>query len=215
MFTLAVFLVQRSLVTQIRSSAPPGMANVFLLDIPGAQKQQVIDIIKAQPGLEAPPEVMAAVAARITAIDGTPVEKLPLQEWGRRFQRTRAVTWLDAKPPETDLIAGNWWKPGEREPQMCMNEESARILNVRPGSLVDWNIWNRAIRTRVACIQRTESIRMAARFEFIFNPGHLDGLPAIYYGSARVRPRDVAALQRAIYERFPTVTVINVADVMQ
>jgi hypothetical protein len=32
----------------------------------------------------------------------------------------------------------------------------------------------------VACIQRTESIRMAARFEFIFNPGQLEGFPAIY-----------------------------------
>jgi putative ABC transport system permease protein len=30
-----------------------------------------------------------------------------------------------------------------------------------------------------------------------------------------VRPANVAALQRVIYERFPTVTVVNMADVMQ
>ena len=35
MFTLTVFLVQNALVEQIRGSAPPGMPNVFLLDIPG------------------------------------------------------------------------------------------------------------------------------------------------------------------------------------
>ena len=35
MFTLTVFLVQDALVRQIRGSAPPGMPNVFLLDIPG------------------------------------------------------------------------------------------------------------------------------------------------------------------------------------
>ena len=81
--------------------------------------------------------------------------------------------------------------------------------------MIDWNIWNRALRTRVACIQRTESVRMAARFEFIFSPGHLEGFPAVYYGSARVRPADVPALQRAVYQQFPTVTVVNVADVMQ
>ncbi len=56
---------------------------------------------------------------------------------------------------------------------------------------------------------------MTARFEFIFNAGQLDGLPAVYYGSARVRPANVAALQRTVYQRFPTVTVVNVADVMQ
>jgi putative ABC transport system permease protein len=43
----------------------------------------------------------------------------------------------------------------------------------------------------------------------------LDGLPVIYYGSVRMEPRAVAALQRASYERFPTVTVINVADVLE
>src|ERR1035437_2464026 len=71
------------------------------------------------------------------------------------------------------------------------------------------------LRTRVACIERTESIRMTGRFEFLFNAGQLENLPAVYYGSARVRPADVAALQRVVYQKFPPVTVVNVADVMQ
>jgi hypothetical protein len=51
-------------------------------------------------------------------------------------------------------------------PLTCANEEAARILNLKAGSVIDWNIWNRNIRTRVACIERTESVRMSARFEF-------------------------------------------------
>ena len=100
-------------------------------------------------------------------------------------------------------------------PQVCVAEEAARILGSSRATMIDWSIWNRNIRTRVACVQRTESIRMAARFEFLFNPGQLDGLPAMYYGSARVRPADVPALQRVVYQQFPTVTVVNMADVMQ
>jgi putative ABC transport system permease protein len=114
-----------------------------------------------------------------------------------------------------EVLSGSWWKPGDRAAQTCVTDETAHILNLRPGSVIDWNIWNRSLRTRVACLERTESLRMSARFEFIFNPGQLDGLPAVYYGSARVQPRAVAALQRVMYQRFPTVTVINVADVMQ
>jgi len=215
MFTLTVFLVQSALVRQIRGSAPPGMANVFLLDIPGEERQTVIDLVRSQPGVTAPPDVAEAVAARITAINGVPIEQLPLREFGRRFLRTRSVTEVAARPPETTIVSGAWWQPADRDPQVCVTEDAARILNLKPGATVDWDIWKRPIRTRVACIQRTESIRMMARFEFIFNPGHLAGLPAIYYGSARVRPADVAALQRVLYQRFPTVTAINVADVMQ
>jgi putative ABC transport system permease protein len=121
---------------------------------------------------------------------------------------------MGAKPPETEILAGAWWPANAREPAVCLNEEASRILNVRPGATIDWMIWNRTVRTRVACIQRTESIRMAARFEFIFSPGQLESFPAIFYGSARVRPSTVPALQRTIFERFPTITVINVADVM-
>src|SRR5260370_23559362 len=81
--------------------------------------------------------------------------------------------------------------------------------------VVDWNVWNHNVRTRVACVQRTESIRITGRFEFIFNPGHLENFPAVYYGSARVRPADVPAMQRVVDQKFPTVTAGNVADVMQ
>ncbi|HXB71982.1 MAG TPA: FtsX-like permease family protein, partial [Candidatus Acidoferrales bacterium] len=213
MFTLTVFLVQSALVNQIRGSAPSGMPNVFLLDIPGAQRQAIADLIQSQPGVTAAPDVAFAVAARITAVDGQPVEKLALRDFARRFVRTRSVTSMEKMPPDTVIMAGAWWKPGDPAPQLCANEEAARILNLRPGSTIEWNIWDRLIRTRVACIQRTESIRMTARFEFIFNGG-LAGLPAVYYGSARVRPANVAALQRTVYQRFPTVTVVNVADVM-
>jgi putative ABC transport system permease protein len=215
MFTLTVFLVQSALVRQIRGSAPPGMPNVFLLDIPGSQRQTVTDLIRSEAGATAAPDVAEAVAARITAIDGAPVESLGLRDFGRRFLRTRTVTEMEAKPPETEILSGAWWQPADREPQTCVTEEAARILHLKTGSVIDWDIWKRPLRTRVACIQRTESIRLSARFEFIFNPGHLTGLPAVYYGSARVRPADVAGLQRLMYQRFPTVTVVNMADVMQ
>ena len=215
MFTLTVFLVQNALVEQIRGSAPPGMPNVFLLDIPANQRVALSEFIRQQPGVKEAPEVAFAVAARITAINGQPIENRPLRDFNRRFLRTRTVTAMDAMPPDTIVLNGAWWRAGDRDPQICVSEETAKILNLTPGDLVDWNIWSRNIRTRVACIERTESIRMTGRFEFIFNSGQLENLPAVYYGSARVRPADVPAMQRVVYAKFPTVTVVNVADVMQ
>jgi putative ABC transport system permease protein len=215
MFTLMVFLIQNALVQQIRGSAPPGTPNVFMLDIPGAQRQAVADLVAAQRGVKTAPEVAMAVAARITAIDGRPVDSLGLRDFNRRFLRTRSVTEIGEKPPDTEILHGSWWTPADAAAQVCVNEETAKILHLSPGSEIDWDIWNHALRTRVACVERTESIRMMARFEFLFSPGHLRGFPAVYYGSARVRPADVPALQRVLYQQYPTVTVVNVADVMQ
>jgi putative ABC transport system permease protein len=191
------------------------MPNVFLLDIPGPQREAVSSLIESQPGVKAAPDVAFAVSAKVAAIDGVPIENRPLRDFNRRFLRTRSVTEMGAKPPETEILSGSWWQPGDRQASVCVNEESAKILNLKPGATIDWTIWNRTLRTHVACIERSESIRMSARFEFLFSPGQLAGLPAVYYGSARVRPADVPPLQRVVYQKFPTVTVVNIADVMQ
>ncbi len=84
MFTLTVYLVQHAMLSEMRESAPPGMANVFLLDIPGAQRQAVAELLKGQKGLEGQPEIIASVAVRLVSVNGVPVEKLGLQEWGRK-----------------------------------------------------------------------------------------------------------------------------------
>jgi putative ABC transport system permease protein len=217
MFTLTVYLVQHSVLDDMRQNAPPGMPNVFLLDIPAAKRDALVSLVRRQKGIESQPDVMASVAVRLASVNGVPVEKLGLHQWGRRFLRTRPVTSVGARPPEAQVVSGAWWDPLHPSggPQVCASEEAARTLHLQAGETLDWTAWGRTLHTRLACIQRTDSVRMFARFEFIFSPGSLDGFPAIYYGSVRVRPPDVAALQRAVYARMPTITVINMADVLE
>ena len=221
MFTLTVYLVQHAMIAEMMQSSPPGMANVFLLDIPGAQRQALADLLKRQKGLEGPAEIVASVAVRLVSVNGVPVEKLGLQEWGRRFLRTRSVTSVAARPRDVEVVSGAFWDPAKptaepvAEPQVCASEEAARILRLKAGMQLEWTSWGRTLRTRLACIERTDSVRMTSRFEFLFSQGSLDGYPAIYFGSIRVKPVAVAALQRAVYEKMPTITGINMADVLE
>jgi putative ABC transport system permease protein len=217
MFTLTVFLVQRGMMAEMFKSAPPGMPNVFLLDITTKERDALIDLVRAQRGIEGAPDVVGTVAAKIVRVNGAPVESLGLQSWARRYQRARAVTSAAEMPKYTEILEGAWWnaKAPRAEPQISVTEEAARILKLHPGSRMEWEAAGRTIRARVAAVHRIDEIHMYGRMEFIFNAGTLDGLPIIYYGGVRVEPRAVAALQRATYERFPTVTVVNMADVLE
>ncbi|MGO4885979.1 MAG: ABC transporter permease [Bryobacteraceae bacterium] len=215
MFTLTVYLVQHAVIADMMQNAPPGMPNVFLLDIPAAQRQSLTDLLKRQKGVENAPEILGAVAVRLTSVNGVPIANLGLRDFGRRFLRTRSVTSAVERPRETEILSGAWWEGRPATPQVCASEEAARTLHLKAGMPLDWDAWGRTLHSTLACIQRTDSVRMNARFEFIFSPGSLDGLPAILYGSIRVKPRDVPALQRAVYEKMPTITVINMADVLE
>jgi putative ABC transport system permease protein len=190
------------------------MANVFLLDIQPAQRDGVMSLIAGQPGVESKPDVLASVAARLTKIRETPVEKMELTGFGRRFRQTRTVTWSDRLPDSTVLAQGKWWTE-PRAGAVSLAEDAAKVLGVKVGDRLEFTASGQTFEARVAAIHRTEAVRPGAAAEFVFSSATLQDLPAIYFGGLRVRPAEVAALQRALYAKFPTVTVINVADVIQ
>ena len=217
MFTLTVYLVQHGLLSEMRRTAPPGMPNVFLIDVSPKDKAAVQQLVAQQPGIAIPPEFIGTVAAKMTAYDGKEIEKLPLKGWARRFHYSRQVTSAGAKPDYLEIVSGKWWNPGDRAtaPKLCVSEEVAHTLHVTPGSTTEWAIAGRKLLARVECIHKIDSIHLASRVEFIFSQGALDGFPLIYYGSLRAAPAAVSGLQLALYQRYPTVTVMNMADVLQ
>ncbi len=219
MFTLTIYLVQRGLLNEIVKSAPPGMPNVFLLDITPRNRDAVAKLLAAQNGVEGAPELVGTVAARIASINGVPLHRESMKGFGRRYAGTVSVTSAAEKPMHTSVLKGVWWDPTKltrgAEPQLSVSEEAAKVLHLAPGDRLEWSTPVRRFSAKLVAIHKTESIRLSARVEFIFTPGALTGFPMIYYSSVRVKPAMVPALQRAVYDRFPTVTVVNVADVMQ
>jgi len=217
MFTMTVYLVQRGVIAQMNRTTPPGMPNVFLIDIAPKDRDAVMTIVKQQPGVEGTPEVVGTVAARLIESDGRDVGKMTLRGWPRRFRTARPVTTASVMPDYVYLARGAWWNSPEPSPtaQVCVDEDAARALAVNPGSITRWTISGKEVTARVACLYNIDSVHLVSRVEFIFSPGALDGFPLIYYASLRAQPATVAALEEALYRRFPTISVVNMADVLQ
>ncbi len=118
---------------------------------------------------------------------------------------------------DVEIVRGAWWSPQHPppSPELCIAEDAAKILDIEPGAITRWSISGKEFSARVACIHRVDSIHLASNVEFIFSKGALDGFPLVYYGSLRAEPSTVSALQEKLYQRFPTVTVVNLADVLQ
>ncbi len=226
MFTLTVYLVQRSLIARFLETAPPDMPNVFLVNITEAERPGLIEFIRRQPGVVQPPVVIAAAEARLASINGVAVARPPRRQSGGRRRDagrdggpalggSRTVSWSRELPPNTRVVEGSWWSgPEPATAQVSVAEETARRLGVEPGGTLGFNLAGRTVEARVACLHRTEAIRPGASIEYIFSPGVLERLPLTYYGGVRVEPAAVAPLQRAVYARYPTVTVVDVADVL-
>jgi putative ABC transport system permease protein len=216
MFTVTVWIVQRGLLQDIVRTAPPGMPNVYLLDITASNRDAVYDLLTKQPGLLGQPEMLGAVSATMQSIDGVALVREKLQGFARRYARTVTVSPAPSKPQFTQVVAGAWWEPGAHPavPELSVSEAVAKVLNIHVGSDIVWSTPQRTFNSRVVAIHKSESVRLTARVEFFFTQGALDGLPAIYYGGLRAKASVVPAIQKALYDKFPTVTVVNMAEVL-
>jgi putative ABC transport system permease protein len=53
------------------------------------------------------------------------------------------------------------------------------------------------------------------RYDLVFPQAAIQRLPLVYYGAVNVDPRKIPSVEEGLFERFPTVTVMNLADVLQ
>jgi putative ABC transport system permease protein len=215
MFTLSVYYLQHSLLEEIRMTAPPDSPNLFLINITDRERDGIVQLLEKEPGIERQP-LSPSVAAQILTIDGIPLEEIRVEDAARRFLNTQFnLTWAKDIPPSTEILEGSWWQGKPKEPLVSVQEFAAQALGLNIGSIIEWRAIEGMIRARVANIRRTDAIRVGSNNQFILSPGALDGFSAVYYGALRVSPSAVPALQSKIFSEFPTVTVINAADILQ
>jgi putative ABC transport system permease protein len=215
-FTLSVYLIQTSVLSQMVKSAPPEMPNVFFMNVSGEERAGLLEILQSF-AVDGRPELVPSVAARLVSKDGLPVEELDLDGRGRRMQSTQTISWLASKPDHIDVLSGVLWRE-DRDPKQnlaSVREDAAEELGLKLGSRLQWRVGSREVEATVAAIHRTEGFRMGSGIRFLLTPEALEGSPAIFYGGVKVPPQQAAELQRAVFERFPGISVINASDVIE
>ena len=218
MFTVSVWIIQRGVLNDIIRTAPPGLPNVYLIDVTAANRDGVMDLLRRQPGVLGIPEMTGSVTARIESIDGVPIRReAGGRGMSRRYMGNVSLATEGALPQFTEVLDGKWWAENAHPagPEVSVSDQAAKVLNLHPGSKITWTAPARSFESTVVAIHKTQNERMNARIEFFFAPGALDGLPAIYYGGVRMKAEDVGRMQKAIYDKYPTITVINMADVLE
>jgi putative ABC transport system permease protein len=215
MFTLTIYLVQNSLLKEVVGAAPKGAPNVFMINIKATDVEAVRQFLDSRKEAAVPPRLVPVVPARLLAVNGTPFDRLPVPA-GENPRRnfTRQVTWMETLPEDVKVKQGAWWSAGEKAALVSVSENASKRLQVQPGALLRWVSAGREFEVRVAALHRVESVRQGMDEEYLFNRAALEGLPAQWYGTARLPAAGVAAFQRDAYRRFPTITVINAADIV-
>jgi putative ABC transport system permease protein len=212
---MTVYLVQQAVVRELHISSAPNLPNVFLVDITKDEVGGIRTLLKTQASVTAPPELLPVVSSRIIDIDGVPANQAKLKNFPKRMLQSISLTWSDAPPPGTKVIQGSWWGGDEKHPVVAIEQRAADRLRVKVGSHITFAAQDSRIITTVVALTKADGQHAYSRAEFILPPPVLAGLPVVWYGGVHADPARVGELQRALYNAFPTVTVINVAQALE
>ena len=218
MLILSVFLMQRSIVARMHEAMAPGTPNMFLIDISPAELEGVRATVLAQPGVEHNFEALPVLTGHIEALDGVPVSEIHTDENGqrhgrRRLQRTASLTWSSKLPPGVQVEQGKWWTSDDAH-ELAVVDTLARRFHLHLGQNITFAVGATKFTARVTAIYKPDGQHISARSEFIGTPGELKGTSPIWYAAAHAQPAAIAGLQQALFARYPTVTVINIADIL-
>jgi putative ABC transport system permease protein len=212
---MTVYLVQKAVVSELHISAAPNLPNVFLIDITNSEVNGIRTLLKAQPSVTAEPELLPVVSSRIVDIDGVSANEAKLKNFPRRMLRSISLTWMDSAPPGTKVVEGKWWPADEKGSVVAIEQRLAQRIGVHVGSHITFAAQDTQIVATVVALTKADGQHAYSRAEFILPQAALKGLPVVWYGGVHADPEHVGELQRALYNAYPTVTVINVAQALE
>ncbi len=212
---MTVYLVQKAVVSELHISAAPNLPNVFLIDITSGEVDGIRTLLKSQHSVTADPELLPIVSSRVEAIDGVSASEAKLKNLPRRMLRSISLTWSEAAPPGTTVVAGKWWSPDEKAPVVAIESRQAERLGVHVGSHITFAAQDTQLVATVVALTKVDGQHTYSRAEFTLPKAALAGLPVVWYGGVHVDPAHVGEVQRALYNTYPTVTVINVAQALE
>jgi len=186
---------------------------VFLIDITPDEVAGLREFFAHQAGVSERLDLLPVVQGRFISLNGQRLENLKEQHFPRRMLESAELTWSDAPPEGDKLTQGKWWT-GAGAAELAVGEGVAQRLHLGVGSTVELEVGGTTRALKVAAIYRADGQHLGSRTSFVLPSGQLKGEPATWYGGAHIDPKQVAALERALFTAYPTVTVISLADVL-
>lgn len=221
---LGVFVVitvqslQANFLRELDRGRTGDLPDMFLIDIQTDQRQGVADMITQTTG--SAPILVPTIRTRIAAINGKDID-LNEAEQKRdrgRLAREYVVTYRPNLESNESILAGRFWDESRSSEAEVSLEESMRGLGgIDVGGEMTFDVAGRKITARVTSIRHVDWRNSRTGFLILFRPGVLENAPQMLIGALNGPSGEVerSRFQRALVDKYPNVSVIDVADVVR
>jgi putative ABC transport system permease protein len=213
---VALTLIDANLRGELRRAAPGQTPSFYFLDVRSAD----IAAFRSFLSLEAPQaKIVEApmMRGRIVRIGDVPAEGFKAREsvaWV--LEGDRGVTFADAPPEGSKVVAGRWWDADYRGPPLVSMEAGvAQGLGLKIGDRITLNVLGRDVAATIYNLRQVNWRSFAINFVFVFSRHTFDGAPYTALVTAALpSAAGESALMRAAARDFPSVATVRVRDAL-
>jgi putative ABC transport system permease protein len=216
---VAVALIHRSLYVEITNDIAIDAPAYYFLDVEAkdlASFQQAVRKIEPGAKLDQAPMLRGRIVA-LKGVSADKAEAAPDARWV--LAGDRGLTYTDAVPGASTLVAGEWWpKNYAGPPLVSFDADLAKGLGLSLGDPITVNILGRNVNATIASFRKIDWESLAINFVMVFSPNTLQGAPhrmlvTLEFPKGTLPEREGKVIQ-ALAETFPLVTAIRVGDIV-
>lgn len=215
---IATQSLQQNLVREFDPASRARLPNMFLIDVQTDQKAGVEELVTQATGEH--PTLVPTVRTRIAAING---QSIDLDDKERRAQRGMlgreyVVTYRPQLEQNETIVAGKFWDPTpSSEPEISIEEGMRGLAGLELGGTVTFDITGHRLTARVTSIRRVDWRNSRTGFLILFRPGTLENAPQMLIApiNGPTNEAERGRFQRALLDKYPNISVIDVADILR
>ena len=214
MVLLLLSTVRNDLLNDWRHSLPADAPNHFLINV---QPDQVAEIQKFfdQQGVHKP-QLYPMVRARLMRINNRTVSTDDYESDRAKHMLTREFNLSWAAKPQVDntIAAGKWWRESDYGKRLLSLEAKlADTLRIKLNDTVSFDINGTLRQFKISNLREVDWDTFNINFFTVVPPGVLEKDPASWVTSLYLNTEQKQQLSQLV-KRFPNVTVIDVAAIM-
>ncbi|WP_371155242.1 ABC transporter permease [Jannaschia sp. 2305UL9-9] len=204
----AVGQIDANMRAAIDRDLPQVAPSYFFVDIQPDQLPGFLDRVENDPAVTRV-DTAPMLGGVVRSIAGRPAADF--DHWVTRGDRR--VSFADALPGGTRVVAGEWWPEGyDGPPQVSFAREEAEELGVELGDEITLNVLGRDITATVTSFREVDFSSGGIGFVLVYNAAALTGAPHTWLSTVYADAASEGAILRDVAGDAPNITAIRVRD---
>ncbi len=215
---VSLTLIDGNIRAQLHRTTPGETPSFFFLDVQSGEAAPFRAFLHDKAG-DGKLEFVPMMRGRITAVNGTPVDKVkPGEKAAWVLQGDRGVTFAADVPAGSTLVKGTWWPTDYAgKPLVSLESDIAAGLGLAIGDTITVNVFGRPITATIANTRKVDWRGFGINFVLVFSPNTFAGAPYSDLATVTFPKGDGArelTLLREVAQAFPSITSIRVKDAL-